>query len=392
MAEAWTSYDRVKAALEHREPDRVPFDLGGSVLTGMHRVAYVKLRRYLGLPEAPLEIVDNIQQLARIHQDVLEILQVDVRAVDPEPASSAPLATPVVEEGRVRLFTDEWGITWKTPAGGGLYFDMRAHPLAGVETIAELERFAWPNPTDPARFETLKARADHFVHEEKKAYVLGRSAAGVFEVALWMRGFEDFFADLALRPGFAEALLDIITELKMQYWGRALDTVGPNVLVVSEADDIATQRGPIISPAMYRRFIAPRHRRLFDFIRKRAQARVYIFYHSCGAVKDLIPQLLDEGIDILNPVQVSADGMDTAELKRRHGDSLTFWGGGVDTQHILPRGTPQQVREEVHRRVADLAPGAGFVFGPVHNTQADVPPENYMAMWEALQEHGAYRK
>jgi len=392
MAEAWTSYERVKAALEHREPDRVPFDLGGSVLTGMHRVAYERLRRYLGLPEAPPEIVDSIQQLARIHQDVLEILQVDVRAVDPEPASSAPLATPVVEQDGVRSFTDEWGITWKTPSGGGLYFDMRAHPLALAEKVADLERFAWPNPTDNARFETLRARADHFVHGEKKAYILGRSAAGVFEVALWMRGFEEFFADLALRPGFAEALLDIITELKMQYWGRALDTVGTNVLVISEADDIATQRGPIISPAMYRRFIAPRHRRLFDFIRKRAQARVHIFYHSCGAVKDLIPQLLDEGIDILNPVQVSADGMDTAELKGRYGNSLTFWGGGVDTQHVLPSGTPQQVREEVRRRVEDLAPGGGFVFSTVHNTQADVPPENYMAMWEALREHGAYRK
>jgi uroporphyrinogen decarboxylase len=390
MRETWTSYGRVKAALEHQEPDRVPFDLGGSVLTGMHRVAYERLRRHLGLAEVPIEIVDNIQQLARIHQDVLDVLQVDVRAVDPAPPASAPLATPVAEERGVRSFTDEWGITWKTPAGGGLYFDMRAHPLADAETIADLERFAWPNPLDPARFGTLKSRADRFVHEEKKAYVLGRSAAGIFEVALWMRGFESFFTDLALRPGFAGALLDIITELKMQYWGQALDTVGPNVLVVSEADDIATQRGPIISPAMYRTFIAPRHRRLFDFIRKRAQARVHIFYHSCGAVKDLIPQLLDEGIDVLNPVQVSADGMDTAELKRRYGSSLTFWGGGVDTQHVLPHGTPQQVRDEVRRRVEDLAPGGGFVFSTVHNVQADVPPENYMAMWEALQEHGAY--
>jgi len=389
--EAWTSYERVKAALEHREPDRVPFDLGGSVLTGMHRVAYENLRRYLGLREAPLEIADTMQQLARIHQDVLDILQVDVRAVDPDPASSAPLATPVVEQDGVRSFTDEWGITWKTPSGGGLYFDMRVHPLARAETVTDLERFAWPDPTDPARFGTLKTRADRFVHEERKAYILGRAGAGVFEIALWMRGFEEFFADLALRPGFAEALLDIITELKMRYWDRALDAVGTNVLVVSEADDIATQRGPIISPAMYRRFIGPRHRRLFGFIRQRAQSKVHIFYHSCGAVKGLIPQLLDAGIDILNPVQVSADGMDTAELKRSYGGSLTFWGGGVDTQHVLPRGTPQQVREEVRRRVEDLAPGGGFVFSTVHNTQADVPPENYMAMWEALRDHGAYR-
>jgi uroporphyrinogen decarboxylase len=134
----------------------------------------------------------------------------------------------------------------------------------------------------------------------------------------------------------------------------------------------------------------PRHRRLFDFIRRRAQARVYIFYHSCGAVMDMVPMLIDEGVDILNPVQVSARGMDTAELKRRFGDRLTFWGGGVDTQWVLPRGTPAEVRQEVRRRIDDLAPGGGFVFNTVHNVQADVPPENYMAMWEALQEYGVY--
>jgi len=206
-----------------------------------------------------------------------------------------------------------------------------------------------------------------------------------------MRGFEHFFLDLAAQPKFASALLDIITELKMHYWERALDSVGPNVLIVSEADDIATQRGPMISPAMYRQFIAPRHRRLFEFIRRRAQAKVYIFYHSCGAVQELVPLLLEEGIDILNPVQVSADGMDTAELKKRYGRDLTFWGGGVDTQRVLPLGTPAEVRDEVRRRIDDLAPGGGFVFNPVHNVQADVPPENYMAMWEAWLEYGAYQ-
>jgi uroporphyrinogen decarboxylase len=390
MPERWTSYERVQAALEHREADRVPFDLGGSVLTGMHRIAYQNLRRYLGLPDAPVEIIDPIQQLARIHQDVVDRLRVDVRAVDPAPARSAPLATPVVEEDDVRSFTDEWGVGWGTPAGGGLYFDMRTHPLAAAESVADLEHFPWPDAQEPARFETLNARADRVVNEQKRAYILGRHAAGIFEVALWMRGFENFLLDLAAQPEFASALLDIITDLKMQYWERALETVGPNVLIVSEADDIATQRGPLISPAMYRQHIAPRHRRLFEFIKRRAQSRVYIFYHSCGAVQELIPSLIEEGIDILNPVQVSAEGMDTAELKRQYGRDLTFWGGGVDTQHVLPHGTPADVRDEVRRRIEDLAPGGGFVFAAVHNVQADVPPENYMAMWEALQEYGAY--
>ena len=390
MPERWTSLDRVTAALDHRELDRVPFDLGGSVLTGMHRLAYQNLRRYLGLRDVAIDIVDPIQQLARIDQDVIDALRVDVRSVDPAPPRAAPLATPVIEQEGVQSFTDEWGIRWETPAGGGLYFDMRGHPLAEAESVVDLERFPWPDPLDPARFETLKTRADRVVAEQKRAYILGRHAAGIFEVALWMRGYEHFLLDLAAQPAFAAALLDIITDLKMHYWERALEVVGPNVLVVSEADDIATQRGPLISPAMYRQFIAPRHRRLFEFIKRRAQSKVYIFYHSCGAVQDLIPFLIEEGIDILNPVQVSADGMDTAALKRQHGRDLTFWGGGVDTQHVLPHGTPAEVRDEVRRRIEDLAPGGGFVFAAVHNVQADVPPENFMAMWDALQEYGVY--
>lgn len=391
MPDLMTSYDRVKTALEHREPDRVPFDLGGSVLTGINKEAYRALRAYLGLPEMPIEVYDFKQQLARVHQDVLDRLRVDVRCVDPGPPAKPGLATDVVTEGEYRAFTNEWGIKWKMPIDGGLYFDMAGHPLADAESIADLERFPWPDPLDDGRFATLKERADRYVHEEHKAYILGRNAAGIFEVALWMRGFEKFFMDLVLNPDFAEALLDIIAEIKMKYWQRALEIVGENVLVVSEADDIATQRGLMMSVDMYKRFIFPRHKRLFDHIRKSARSRVYIFYHSCGAVKEMIPYLIEEGVEILNPVQVSAAGMDTAELKRRFGQDLTFWGGGVDTQHVLPHGTPQEVREEVRRRITDLAPGGGFVFNTVHNIQGDVPPQNFMAMWEALQEFGQYR-
>ena len=385
----WTSRERVKAALEHREPDRVPFDLGGSVLTGMNKVAYWNLRHALDFPELPIELQDQVQQLARIDQDMLDWLRVDVRCVDPSPPQSAPLARPVVDEGHYYSFTNEWGIVWKMPVNDGFYFDMRGHPLADA-SVSDLAKYPWPDPEDPGRFETMKERADRYTGEEQRAYILGRHSAGIFEMALWTRGFEKFFMDLALDPPFAEALLDTITDLKIRYWGKALETVGTNVMIVSEADDIATQRGPMISPEMYRKFISPRHKRLFDFIRKTAQAKVYLFYHSCGAVKDFIPTLIEEGVDILNPVQVTAAGMDTAELKRQFGRDITFWGGGIDTQGTLPHGTPDQVREEVKRRIDDLAPGGGFVFNTVHNVQADVPPQNYLAMWEALQEYGGY--
>lgn len=387
----WTSYERVRAALEHREPDRVPFDLGGSVLTGMNKVAYRNLREYLGLPEVEIRTYDPIQQLAWIDQDVLDLLRVDVRPVDPGPPRQAPLATGVVNEGDYYAFTDEWGITWKMPVEGGFYFDMRGHPLAGQQlSVADVERFPWPDPLDAGRFADLKERADRFVNVEKKAYILGRNAAGILEIALWMRGFEDFYCDLHLAPALAEAILEKVTEIKLRYWERALEVVGENVMIVSEADDIATQRSLLISPEMYERFVAPRHQRLFDHIKKRARARVYIFYHSCGAVREMIPQLIREGVEILNPVQVSAGGMDTRELKREFGSEITFWGGGVDTQRVLPFGTPEEVKTEVRRRIEDLAPGGGFVFNTVHNVQGDVPARNYMAMWEALMEYGVY--
>jgi uroporphyrinogen decarboxylase len=391
MKTEWTSFERVKASLEHREPDKVPFDLGGSVLTGINKVAYQNLRRYLGLPERPVEICDSIQQLARVEQDLLEKLLVDVRCVDPGEPGVNPLQTPVVQEGDYYSWNDEWGITWKMPVKGGFYFDMRKHPLAEAETVAELEKYPWPDPLDEGRFATMKERADRFVYDEQKAYILGRNSAGIFEVALWTRGFENFFMDLALNPGFAEALLDIITEIKMKYWTRALREVGKNVLVISEADDIGTQQSLLVSREMYQKFIAPRHKKLFNYIRQNAQNKVYIFYHTCGAIKDMIPDLIDEGVDILNPVQVSAKGMDTKELKRLFGKDMTFWGGGVDTQKILPHGTPAEVKEEVKRRIEDLAPGGGFIFAAVHNVQGDVKPENFMAMWEALQEFGTYR-
>jgi len=179
-------------------------------------------------------------------------------------------------------------------------------------------------------------------------------------------------------------------EVKMTYWARALELVGTNVMMVSEADDLASQDRCLVSPTLYRKLIKPRHTKLFAFIKRQAQAPVKIFYHSCGAIAALIPDLIESGIDVLNPVQVSAAGMDTKALKKQFGKDLTFYGGGVDTQQVLPRGTPQQVRDEVKRRLDDLAPGGGFIFNTVHNIQADVPAENIMAMWETVREYGVY--
>lgn len=385
-----TSYERVKAALEHREPDRVPLDLGGSVLTGINVKAYRRLIKYLGLPEREIKLSDVIQQLAQVDDDVVERLGIDVRLNDPAPPAVAPLAKPITQEGDYYTMTDEWGIKWRMPVDGGHYFDMAEHPLADVHTIEELEAFPWPDPTDEARFVHLKERADKYVYEDKKAYILGRQYAGIWETALWMSGFEKFFCEMLLEERYAHALMDKITTLKEAYWAKALDTVGENVLIISEADDLATQNSLLCSEELYRKIVHPYHKRLFSFIKKRAQNKVYIFYHTCGACKPLIPYLIEEGVDILNPVQISAKDMDPVALKREFGKDITFWGGGVDSQRILPYGTVEEVREGVKRQIEALAPGGGFIFAPVHNIQSDVPPENIMAMWEAWAEYGKY--
>jgi uroporphyrinogen decarboxylase len=387
--ETWTSRSRVEAALNHREADRVPYDLGGTILTGIHQHAYRRLRRFLGLPDGEIQIEDMHQQLAKVQEDVKARFKVDVWGINPGkvPGASPPPWT----DGDYHKIIDEWGIEWWMPVEGGFYYDMRRHPLADVDTVAGLEKLKWPDPVHPARFEGMAARADALMNQRQVAYVLGRNAPGVWEISLWMRGFENFFCDMVEKPAFAEALMDKICEIKMQYWAKALEVLGPNVMMISEADDLASQSKCLCSPAMYRRFIKPRHTKLFAFIKQHAQVPVKIFYHSCGAVAPLIPDLIESGIDILNPVQVSAAGMDTRELKKRFGKDLAFYGGGVDTQRVLPRGTPQEVKDEVRRRIDDLAPGGGFIFNTVHNIQADVPPENILAMWEALQEYGVYR-
>ena len=387
----YTSYERVKAALEHKEADRVPFDLGASVLTGMNRHCYVKLRKYLGLPDKEVEIYDVMQQLARIDEDMIEKLNIDVRCVDPSAPSKKGLAKDIEIDGDYYKMTDEWGIGWKMPIVGGHYFDMMERPLKDAQTVEDIENFPWPDSTDPARFATLKERADKFVYNDKKAYILGRQYAGIWETALWMSGFEKFFCDMMLSEEFAHKLMDKITDLKMQYWEKALEAVGDNVLIVSEADDLATQNSLLCSVDLYKKIVHPYHKKLFNFIKEKAKSKVYIFYHTCGSIMPLIPYLIDEGVDILNPVQVSAAGVDTKVLKRQFGRDITFWGGGVDTQHVLPFGTPDEVKEEVKRRIEDLAPGGGFVFNAVHNIQSDVPPENFMAMWETLQKYGIYK-
>lgn len=379
------SRQRMLAAMNHQEPDHVPFDLGGTVATGIHKTAYHNLRRYLNMPEVEIRTEDIIQQLATVDEDLAEYLGADCRNVAPR--SSAIYNLELRDEGDYTAYTDEWGIDWRMPKVGGYYYDMVAHPLSAVESVEQTAGYTWPNPVDPSRFTGLHQRAKA-AHEEGKIVILGGLCAGVTEMHSWLRSYLNYYTDFHLNPSMAEYLMDKVVELKIAYWEVALREAGEYVDVVTEADDMAGQDRLLISPDVFRRFIKPRHAELFAAIKKLAPVK--IFFHSCGAIRPLIGDLIETGVDILNPVQKSAKGMDLFELKREFGKDIVFWGGGVDTQRVFSSGTPDQVRADVRQSIEALAPGGGFVFGTVHNTQPNVPPENFMAMWETLQKYGGY--
>ncbi len=382
------SRQRLRLALDaagRREPDRVPFDLGGTGLTTLHVTAYRNLRHHLGLPPAEVRLVAQAEQLALVDEDLATLLQTDVCCV--RPGLPAGFDYVMRQQGAYEAYVDEWGIGWRMPREAGFYYDMYHHPLAPAGTLAELLAHPFPDPVALERLAPLRAQAEA-ARSRGKATALFGPCAGIAEMYAWMRGYEGFYIDLAVNPSFVTAMLDRLVEFKCAYWEKALAELGDLVDVVIEADDLAGQQGLLLSPRTYRRLIKPHHARLFAFIKARTQAR--IFFHSCGAVRPIIPDLIEAGIDILNPVQVSAVGMDPFELKKEFGRDLCFWGGGVDTQQVLGTGTPQQVRDDVRRNVEALAPGGGFVFAAVHDIQADVPPENIMAMWEAWQAYGQY--
>jgi len=382
-----TSYERVKAALEHKEPDKIPFDLGGTMVSGINVNALADLKKYLGFSSSA-EVKDVITQMADTDEDVLKYLEVDVKNVGPLVPKESRLKDLGINNG-THFIEDEWGMQWRMPPNG-YYYDLHKSPLAHVETVEDVEKFSWPNALDTYRYSKLKEEADKIVYEEQKAYVLGRMSSGMWEHAMWMTGYEKFMMDMYMNPGVCHAILEKILEVKMQYWERALDAVGENVLVASCADDLGSQDSLLVDLELYKELIWPYHKRLFEFIKKKAKSNIYIFFHNDGAVMETFPLLIEAGVDIMNPFQVNCKGMDTKKFKQEFGKELTIWGGSCDTQKVMPYGTPDKVRDETKRRMDDLAPDGGFIFAPIHVIQYGVPPENIMAWWETLQKYGVY--
>jgi len=371
------SRERLLTALKHQEPDRIPIDLGG-LPSGIEVEAYDNLKKLIGFQG---ETKTFVRDHAEIDEPVLERFGVDTRYIRIKPPRGY---TRTLDKNN--SYADIWGTRWAKPPSS-LYWDMVDYPIK-EPTMEALRNYSWPDPDDPGLVEGLRERAKKLYETTGYALVVDLTGFGVFEQGWALRGMENFFMDFAADQRFAEALMQRVADYKISLWGHILDAVGEYVQVVMEADDMGTQQGPMVSPEAYRRLIKPAQKRVWQFIKSRTPA--FLFLHSCGSVREFIPDFIEMGLDILNPVQVAAKDMDPVVLKREFGKDLTFWGGGCDTQHVLPFGAPDDVEKEVRRRVSELAQGGGFVFNQVHNIQPHVPPENILRMFETALRYGTY--
>ena len=419
------SRERVALALEHQEPDRVPLDLGGSPTTGMHVSTVYALRQSLELdsPGAPVKVIEPYQMLGEVGPDLWEALGVDVVGLDTgttmfgfknEGWRSWRLfdGTPVLVPGGFNTKPDAEGGILMYPQGdvsalpcarmpnGGFYFDAvdRQPPLdwAALNVEDNLEEFGSISNGDLA---FLRLEADRLNTETDKAILANFGGTAFGDIALvpglqlrlpkGVRGVKEWYMCTVRRPDYVEKVFELQCEIALENLDKIRRAVGERVAAVFvTGTDFGTQRGPIMSNATYRKLYKPYHRRVNDWVHEHTSWKTFI--HSCGSVEPLIDEFIEAGFDILNPVQTSAANMDPRGLKEKYGDRVTFWGGGVDTQHTLPFGTPDQVSREVRERIRVFAPGGGFVFNTIHNVQPRIPVENVLSMYRTLSEFGSY--
>jgi len=371
-----TSRERVVKTLNHQKPDMVPIDLGGLVST-IEAEAYEKLKEHLGIKKETYTLSTT---QVNIDEEILEKFEVDTRYLFPFPSQKW-------EDIKAQEYiVDKWGIKWHKPKSSH-YFDAVEHPLT-IYTYEDLKSYKYPELWNAEYEKELARRAEELYKNTNYFLIADALSLGIFEQSWLLRGLENFMVDLLVNKDFANKLLDIVLEQRKKFFGRFLDVVGPYVSMVVVFDDLAGQEGPLMSIQLYREMIKPRHKELIEFIKSKGDFK--IFYHGCGAIRDFIDDLVEIGIDVLNPVQVSAKGMDSKKLKEDFGEKIVFWGGGCDTQNILQFGTPEDVYNEVKKRMLDFKPGGGFVFTQVHEIQPGTPPENILAMYEAVKEFRKY--
>jgi len=386
MKDKMTSRERVSKALNHDIPDRVPIDLGG-FQTGIHKKAYAELLGHLGLVEE-IVTLDPVQQLARPSEEILRRLRVDIRYVCAHgPDSFKGAIEQDMRAGRLwHDLKDEFGVVWSMPDDQHLYMDISYHPLAEA-TVEDIAGYPFPDGGDITRFSGV--RDDILRIRNETPYAISTGIGGVvYEICWYMRGLERWYMDMIENPPFCEALLDRMLKFWLDYYTAFMNEVGDIIDIVMIGDDLAGQRGPLFSPKFYRETVKPRQKKLVQHIKSLTKAKIW--YHTCGGCGEYIPDLIDNGVDILNPIQISADGMDPKQLKQKFGRDIVFWGGAIDTQHILPFAGPQEVTEHVRRNIKLLKPGGGYVFNNVHNIQAGVPAENIVALFDAAYEYGFY--
>ncbi len=373
-----TPRQRVMAALEHREPDRVPVDFGSFIVTSMVKPVLDRFRAFLQMDGPPHEIMQVQLGLAMPREDMLEALEVDTRRI----ALKAPQASAEVTLPNGDL-KDEWGVVRRRV---GDYFDTVQRPLQEASTLDELKEYSWPDPDDPGRYEGLREEARWKYHHTPFALVADIALDGLLDASREIVGLEKILMDLHLNPGFAESWFDRYTEYSIRLLSNYMDAVGDYVQVVVVTDDLGFQDRTALSPEMYRKFLKPRHRQIYAAIKARTRAK--LMQHCCGSVSEILEDLIEEGVEILNPVQTRAKGMSPENLAR-YKSRLAFWGG-IDEQQVLPKGTPLEVEEEVKHLIRILAPGGGFIPFASHNIQTDTPPENVKAMFDAIRKYGRY--
>jgi uroporphyrinogen decarboxylase len=401
---AITSRERIIAALEHRQPERIPVDFSGHRSSGIAAIAYPKLRKYLGLPPRPIRVYDVIQQLAIVDEDVLDRFGVDTIelgrgfALDENSWSPwtlpdgtpcfVPAWTQIERQEKRWVIRSQSGRVFAQMPDGVLYFEQTYFPfLKGDDLNAisvALKESMWTaiaSPPGPIDSETLSEGAKQLRKKTDRA-IIGLFGGNLFEIGQFLYRNDRFMMMLAGEPQHAHCFLDKLVEIHLANLERFLGAVGGHIDIILFGDDLGMQTGPMISPQMYCEFFKPRHKLLWN--RAKELADVKVMLHCCGGIRELIPHLIESGLDAINPVQINCSGMNATELKAEFGSELTFWGGGCDTRDVLPNGTPQQVTEHVKQQVKIFNPAGGFVFQQVHNILANVPPENIVAMFDAV--------
>jgi uroporphyrinogen decarboxylase len=383
------SRERIIKALNFEETEKIPYDLGATTVSGISRIAYENALKSKELsPEYEnIDEYDPIQQIVQPVHSVKEILEIDTHRIGAQRLVGPESVATKNKEGTFHL-TDQFGCHWEFDPKNDFYYNMTNSPLKKYGSIKEgLKKYQFPKVADTEE-ELIRVLDKQARSIAQQGVIADRNCAGITEVAFRIRGYEEFFMDMALDPDGASLLMEKILEYKLEYWsffGGYVKTreLNEEILVAVECDDLGTQDSLLFSPEMIKALIMPLQKQLIKHIKKELPG-VKVMFHSDGAIFDLIPDLIDMGVDILNPVQFTASGMDLPLLKKEFGKDIVFWGGGIDTQKTLPHGTPQQVADEVKKNIDILAPGGGFVFAAVHNIQADVPAENFWAMWNTV--------